>query len=192
MCWSITCRSKEHYIVAKTTKTKFWLFKDLAKIPKKHQHNLSTEALVVGSKIYAKTLDGQKIVKNTKNAGKLRIWQLNGQDIYNSKLHPRTRAAIADHYHRVFREDIVKSKLEPIHLGGRTLSISVDIYEIFRNTMPDIDNMWPLEKWFTDSLVDLGIIPDDSPKYITQNGQKTYKWVDSEDQCRYVFTICLI
>jgi len=190
--WNVTCPYESTFVLSKAIKPKYWLFRDLIKIPKKYQYNLSTEALVIGTKLYAQTTNGERLIKNTKNLGKPKLWVLNGQSIYNAAIHHTVRRKIADHYHNVFTHYIEKAKLTIDIPEDKALKLSIDIYEINKGIMPDIDNLWPLEKWFTDSLVNAGVIPDDSPKYVRSSGEKTYNWVNTEDERKLVFTIQVI
>ena len=38
----------------------------------------------------------------------------------------------------------------------------------------DNDNKWPWRKWLQDTMVELGIIPDDNLQYINDNRETTY------------------
>lgn len=191
--WKVICPNENTFILSKSQKPKYWLFKDLAKIPKKYRHNLSTEALVIGKMIYAKTTDNERIIKNTKSLGKPKVWTLNGQMLYSGVMHHSLRAKIRDHYHKLFRGCIKDANLKAIDIPlGSSLKISVDIYELNKGHLPDALNLWPLIKWFEDTLVELGIIPDDSPKYVRSSGENTYIWVDNENERKLVFKIQLI
>ena len=191
--WRVICPYENTFVLSKAQKPKYWKFKDLAKVPKKYQHDLSTEALVIGNTLYAKTFNNERIIKNTKSLGKPKLWVLNGQSLYSGNLHPLIRAKIRDHYHKLFRDCIKDSKLAVIDIPqGLALKVSVDIYELNKGHLPDALNLWPLIKWFEDSLVELGVIPDDSPKYVRSSGENTYIWVENEDQRKLVFKIDVI
>lgn len=195
MCWrlcEVEMPYENHYILSKAMKPKYWKFKDKDKLPKKYLDNLSTEYKVVGKSSYCQDNQGNRFIKNTKSLGKAKYWVLNGQSFYNAAIHPRTRASIALHYHQVFEYYIKQANLKIEIPIDKSLKISVDIYVENSGIMPDVDNLWPLEKWFQDSLVNLGIIPDDSPKYIRSSGEKTYIWVNREDQRKLVFKIDVI
>ncbi len=131
-------------------------------------------------------------MKNPNKAGKPNTWVLNGQGFYSGTLNWRLRKSIAQYYHEYFTVYILDQLDAIILKKGEYLSISCDIYDLDKNINVDCDNMWPLEKFFTDSLVACAIIPDDSPKYVRENGRKRYHFVESEEDRKLIFTIKLI
>lgn len=177
------------YLKARATNPKYWLWKERDKLPKKHSIALSPEPLIRGAKAYCVDSEGMRFIKNTKSVGKENRWVLNGQDLYNAALNWRLRKTIAKYYHEYF-SGYIKEQLTPINIPeGYFLSVSCDIYEIKRKTMPDISNMWLLEKFFEDALQECGIIPDDNPDYVIESGRKRYHWVETADARKLVFTI---
>lgn len=180
---------EDRYQKSAKTLAKYWLYKDKEKLPKKYQENLRTAPLILRGKAYCCDNEGNRFVKNTKKAGKPNYWILNGQDLYNAVLNWRLRRTVAEYYHKYFA-GFIKNQLRPISIPeGYFLSISCDIYEIKRNPMPDISNMWLLEKFFEDALQECGIIPDDSPDYVLESGRKRYHWVEEPKDRKLVFHI---
>lgn len=180
------------YAYQKSAKTapKYWEWKDRDKLPLKHVDRLSKSPLIAGRKTFCCDVEGERFLKNTKRAGKPNVWVLNGQDLYNATLNWRLRKTIAKYYHGYFSEFISSQIEAPIVLTGEEkLSISCDIYEIKRSPMPDISNMWLLEKFFEDALQELGTIPDDNPDYVIESGRKRYHWVEDPKDRKLVFTI---
>jgi hypothetical protein len=174
------------------TMTKYWLWKDRDKLPKKHKEVLRQTALIQRNKAYCCNSEGEKFVKNPIKAGKPNVWVLNGQDLYNAVINWRLRKTVANYYHNYFAE-YIKEQLQPISIpAGKYLSISCDIYEIKRGNMPDASNMWLLEKFFEDALQECGIIPDDSPDYVMESGRKRYHWVETPSERKLIFTIKFI
>jgi hypothetical protein len=55
--------------------------------------------------------------------------------------------------------------------------------------MPDVSNMWLLEKFFEDALQECEIIPDDSPAYVRESGRKRYHFIETAEERKLVFTI---
>ena len=159
---------------------KYWVWTDREKLPKKHKDNLRTTPLVMGSKLYCCDGDGERFIKNTKTVGKPNLWVMNGQDLYNATLNWRLRKTVAKYYHEYFAPE------------GKFLSISCDIYEIHRKIMPDVSNMWLLEKFFEDALQECGVIPGDDPDYVMESGRKRYHWVNNEEDRKLIFSIKLI
>lgn len=190
MEWRVTI-PEWHYFYTKSQRTmaKYWLWKDRDKLPKKYRENLNNTPKIMSGKAYCQDADGERFVKNTKKAGTPNIWVMNGQDLYNATLNWRLRKTVAKYYHEYFG-NYIEQQLEPIETEAAVrLAISCDIYEIKRSHMPDVSNMWLLEKFFEDALQEKGIIPDDSPDYVIESGRKRYHWVEDPRDRKLVFTI---
>lgn len=172
---------------------KFYLWDEVHKLPKKFKEILRPTPLVIGKKTYCCDAMGNKFLKNSKTAGTPNVWVLNGQDLYNGRIDYRKRAVLARHYHNYFQQYILAQLPSKIEIPeNKTLSISCDIYEIQRALMPDVSNLWLLEKFFEDTLVLNKIIPDDGPKYVTESGRKRYHWVTNPTERKLVFNISII
>tara|TARA_R100001463_G_scaffold23551_2_gene56415 strand:- start:25833 stop:26417 length:585 start_codon:yes stop_codon:yes gene_type:complete len=180
------------YLKSENTRAKYWLWKDREKLPKKYSTQLSPSPLIKGTKAYCADIEGNRFVKNTKKVGTQNRWILNGQDLYNATLNWRLRKSIAKYYHEYFSR-FIQEQLTPITIPeGKFLSIGCDIYEVKRGNMPDISNMWLLEKFFEDALQECGIIPDDNSDYVIESGRKRYHFVETADDRKLVFTINLV
>jgi hypothetical protein len=180
------------YLKSEKIRAKYWLWKDRDKLPKKYKTQLASVPLIRGAKAYCQSTDGERFVKNTKKVGTQNRWILNGQDLYNAALNWRLRKNIAKYYHEYF-SDYIGEQLQPLELpDGYFFSISCDIYEIQRGNMPDVSNMWLLEKFFEDALQECGIIPDDNPDYVRESGRKRYHFVETAGERKLIFTIKLI
>lgn len=180
------------YLKSENTRAKYWLWKDRAKLPKKYSTHLSPKPLVKGAKAYCVDEEGNRFVKNTKKVGTANRWILNGQDLYNATLNWRLRKSIAKYYHDYF-SGFIKEQLNPIQIpAGHFLSVSCDIYEVKRGNMPDVSNMWLLEKFFEDALQECGIIPDDNSDYVRESGRKRYHFVETAEDRKLIFTIQVI
>lgn len=175
---------------SKKAKPKYWEWKDKEKLPKKFATILGTSPLISSNKAYCVSLDGELFLKNPTKAGMPNKWILNGQALYNAVLDWRKRKKVAEYYHAYFSTYIKAQLPDSIIIPAeRFLSISCDIYEIPRGQMPDVSNMWLLEKFFEDALQECGVIPDDSPKYVIESGRKRYHWVSTEAERKLVFNI---
>jgi hypothetical protein len=178
-----------YYVKAKKTAPKYWLYKDKDKLPKKYSDIVSNIPIMSGNKLYCGDGQGNRFLKNSKKAGDENIWVLNGQALYSAVLNWRLRKTIAEYYHDYFGKYIVE-QLQPIEIPDNTfLSISVDIYEIKRGHIPDVSNMWLLEKFFEDALIEKNIIPDDNPDYVIESGRKRYHWVTDPKDRKLIFNI---
>ena len=187
--WKVSCEYKDLYILKKNSRVKYYTIKD--KLPKSIIKQMSTEN---NGGIFILDKEGNKIIKNSKSLNKPKYWRLNGQSLYNGLLHPLVRKNITNTYHKYFEDAIIKSGLTKIDIPeNKYIKIAVNIYEHENSgVIPDIDNLWPLEKWFTDSLVSLGVIPDDSPKFVISNGEKCYKFIPNDQQRTLEFIITLV
>lgn len=191
--WLVTIPNWQNYFEkSKTTLAKYWEWKDKDRLPKKYKSNMSIAPKLIGKKLYCCDINGERFIKNTKKAGKPNIWILNGQCLYNAVIDWRLRKRIAIFYHEYF-SDFIKQQISKIDIPeGYSVSTECDIYEIKRGHIPDVDNMWLLEKFFNDSLHLSGIIPDDNPDIMLQSGRKKYYWVNNESERKLIFTITLI
>jgi hypothetical protein len=141
------------------------------------------------------------VAKASRKTGRPRYWTVNGQGLYNATLHFTLRGKITKYYHKYLIKYINQqlSVLDKATINkhvypgsGSKLSISCDIYEIRRNKIPDIMNMWLWTKWFEDALQETGVIPDDNPDYVIESGRTRYHWVDSEKERQLLFNIEII
>ncbi len=183
---------ENYYIKSKKTNPKYWLWKDREKLPLKYKSILKSTPLIVLGKMYCADNQNNRLLKNTNKAGKPNIWILNGQELYSGTLDWRLRKNIAEYYHNYFRK-YIKEQLTIIRIpSGKYLSISCDIYEIKRGNMPDVSNMWLLEKFFEDALQEEGIIKDDCPDIVLESGRKRYHWVINPEERQLIFNIDFI
>jgi len=175
---------------SKATRAKYWEAKDVEKMPKKH---IVDKIKVISGKAYPVDISGNRFIKNPKKAGTPNTWRINGQDLYNAAMDWRKRKTMAQFYHDYFlkfiKEQAVPIKFTERMVGEYGLSISCDIYEVKQFPIPDVSNMWLLEKFFEDALVLAGIIPDDNPNYVIESGRKRYHWVETQEERKLIFNI---
>lgn len=140
------------------------------------------------------------IAKKSRKSGKARYWTVNGQGLYNATMHYTLRSRITKYYHEYLsgyiKSQISEKEIEQlntlIYKGSlQKLAISLDIYEIRKHKMPDVGNLWLWIKWFEDALQESGVIPDDSPDYVIESGQKHYYFVDNENERKLIFHISI-
>jgi len=183
---------QNYYQKSGRTMPKYWLWRDRERLPSKHLLKLASHPVKVGKKEYCCDGSGERFLKNTKSVGKPNLWILNGQDLYNGNLDWRMRKKVAGFFHEYFSK-YIKKQIKPIKLlENELLSVSCDIYEVKRRNMPDVSNMWLLEKFFEDSLQDCGIIADDDPDHVIESGRKQYHWVSDPKDRKLVFTIKIL
>jgi len=192
--WNVTIPEWENfYLISNKTSPKYWLWKDRLKLPLKYKKYLSRVPLIKGKNKFCKNLEGERLLKNTKKVGTPNKWILNGQDLYNGKLHHTQRSKMVTYFHDYFGKFIIEQLPEPIvPPEGYTLSVSCEIYEIRRTHIPDASNMWILEKIFEDALQICNIIASDAPDIVRESGRKRYNWVKTPEERKLVFIIALI
>ncbi|MCK5788444.1 MAG: hypothetical protein KAH32_05575 [Chlamydiia bacterium] len=159
-----------------------------AKIPKKHAINASLKKFGKDKWYWVDQKTNKRVIK--KEGGDT-YWNFNGQGFYTGTIHWTTRTKIVNFYHRLFIKQIKKYVKDNIPAClGYSLSVSVDIYDIFNSHTPDIGNMgWLLLKLFEDSLQEAGVLREDSPEYIMESGRSRYHWVEDEDKRKLIFRI---
>lgn len=181
-----------YYVKSKKTNPKYWLYKDLDKLPKKYKDIIAPNPKLFSNQLYIVDKEGNRIIKNTKKVGKENIWVMNGQDLYSAVLNWRLRKTIAYYYHSYFGK-YIKQQLQPIKLDpGQYLSISCDIYIVKRGHLPDVSNMWLLEKFFEDALQEYGIITNDDYHNVIESGRKRYHFVNDHKESKLIFTIKIL
>lgn len=192
--WSVTIPEWEnYYLLSNKTMPKYWLWKDRFKLPLKYQTNLARIPLIKGKRAFCKNEEGERLLKNTRKVGTPNKWILNGQDLYSGKLHHTQRSKMVEYFHNYFGKYVDEQLQEPIALPeGYKLSISCEIYEILRTHIPDVSNMWILEKMFEDVLQIHNIIASDAPDIVRESGRKKYNWVTTPEERKLVFIMTLI
>ena len=158
------------------------------RIPKKHLAKLKAGHLYFDQQGYLIDQNKNRVIANPLVAGKPKYWTINGQRIYDGSLHYTARATVARWMHKYLGEYI--DDLPEIEIPtGCYLRVWLDIYKPNDSDKWDCDNQWPWVKWFMDTLVEKGKIPEDSVAYVRSAGQVTY--IPSDDR-KLVFNIQII
>ena len=125
---------------------------------------------------------GEKILKNTKTAGKPRMMSINLQRLYVG-CHHSVRSKIVNEMHEMLSKEFKKQFPEKIEIPeGCKIIIHLHFYDIYNSKIPDLDNLAGLFlKTGIDCLTTannpnqikageanhkLGIIPDDKIEFI--------------------------
>lgn len=158
------------------------------KIPKKYQ---TDEYSWNGKGYLIHTKTGVVVAANAIMQGKPRDWRINGQDIYNQKVKQSARNAVMVKIHNKFIRPL--REVQPIDPEQFPLTLRINFYVRDYTKIKfegkgrlkniDNDNRWIYEKAVQDTMVELGILPDDNPKYINGNHKKTY-FVETDEECR--------
>lgn len=126
---------------------------------------------------------GEYVIKNTKVAGTEKWEVINSQKIYNGGYHPVTRAKIITAIHDQIKEAISKLSLSPFSEDS-TIQIRAELYDYINDPISrerwDLSNrMYIWHKSFSDVLQEVGLIKDDSCKYLRDEGRTTFIPIES-------------
>lgn len=141
-----------------------------------------------GKKEYYVDSKNKKIVKNPLQKGTPEYWNLNGQSFYSNNITWKQRSTIVNYYHKYFTPYVVKQLKNPFpDFLSYKLDMKVIIYDVYSKYTPDITNMWILSKMVEDTVVNCGILRDDSPEFRMYTGFG-YTFVEKESERKIVVT----
>lgn len=187
---------QNYFIISRRIAAKYYKWKDKDKIPKKHDKLKPFNRKKFGKHYFVIDRQGNRIVKNVRSAGKQRLWNVNGQDLYNGRLHPVTRAKITKWFHhylgQYITQQISQGDIELISRYKGNIRITLNIHEVKRKNLPDVSNLWLWIKWFEDALQEREVILDDNPDWIRSSGGTTYHWVETEEDRKLKFNIEIV
>lgn len=152
-------------------------------LPSKHE---GATLRRVGNKAYYIDSKNKKIIKNPLQKGNPEYWNLNGQAFYSTNMTWKQRSTIVNFYHRYFTPFVSKQLKEPFPTFlSYTLSMDIEIYDVYSKFTPDITNMWILSKLIEDTVVNCKLLRDDSPEFRRHTGFG-YKFVEEEKDRKIV------
>lgn len=166
-----------HITLSQKRRAKYYTVENQDEIPKKYLK----QGICFVDNIATLCDTKEKIVKNSKSAGKPRYWKINGQDLWSGNLHPHVRSKVNKELHEYFGkiidEQIVSNGFNFIEVSEDKRLFFVYTFKINIKGSQDIDNMNVYVKTFSDTLtsynnpnqkeiVKKGIIQDDSPRYV--------------------------
>jgi len=163
---------------SKKRRAKFYKKGD-AKIPKKYA---GCEVDAAGFLI---NTDGDRIISNPRVAGKAKYETLSGNKLTSGYSSPHIRNKIAGElkdFYRPFVRCMSEITEFPLRMEWE-LHTTVD-----RNNF-DLSNLWFYLKYFEDTMVAEGIIPDDSIQFITASASPTLFPVHNFWERQFVFKI---
>lgn len=153
------------------------------KLPKSYKLKLERNIWSKDEKGFLLNEHKEKVIANPKTAGKPGYEYLSGNRFTTGFGHYAIRSKIVNGLKSYYKEYI---NLEPITIFP--LICEWDFYlKITKSANFDMSNFWFYYKYFEDSLVDKGIIPDDSVKYITKPGAPLLIPVDKWEDRKFVF-----
>lgn len=137
---------------------------------------------------------GERVIANENVVGTQNIANINGQDLYNGRLHPHQRAVLMGQ----IKDQLTMylASITPIPTEVYPIIIDVIIYDVLvdkiyiKGLRWDIENrFFPYSKAIGDALKDCGIITDDSTKYITGSPRALFVPVNDVENRKMVITI---
>lgn len=121
------------------------------------------------------------LISNSKTANKERFVKVNGQEVYNQAGGAFNRSFMRNTLHEYFKEYLKDIKpIENIEVYPLSIWIKFYLKDMGKRNI-DNDNKWPWRKFFQDSLVEAGIIPDDNNYIINDNRETTYLLPNEDD-----------
>ena len=161
---------------------------DKGKVPKKHVAKIKAGSMRFDTKGFLIDMNKNRVISNPLVAGKPKYWTINGQRIYDGSLHYTARSKVTRWAHEYLGEFI--KELPEIKIpSGCYLRVWLDIYKPGDRLNWDCDNQWLWMKWFLDTLVEKGKIPEDNVQFVRSSGQINY--IESETR-QLVFNITII
>ena len=189
--WKIIIPNYEEKVpISKRRRAKYYKKRDLSKnnIAKKYTNGVKNGTYSYDKQGYLVDENKNRILANPLSAGTPKFWTINGQRMYDGTLHYTARSKITRWMHEYLKEYV--EELPEIKLQkGEFLRVWVDMYKPLAVQNWDCDNQWPWTKWFLDTCVELGKIPDDSIQIVRSSGQITYI---PSDERKLVFNITII
>jgi nucleoside diphosphate kinase len=155
------------------------------KIPEKYK-NFNTKK--IGKKTYYVDERGRKVIKNPTKMGNPEYWNLNGQSFYSNNITWKQRSTVVNFYHKYFAKYVKEQFKEqfPVFLSYK-LDMELKMYDTYSRHTPDITNMWILSKMLEDTIVNEGILRDDSPQFRMKTSYG-YEFVEKEEDRKLVLT----
>jgi hypothetical protein len=188
--WKLTIPNYEDKIpISQKRRAKYFKNTDAkSKLPKKHIEKIKSGHFKYDKQGFLIDTNKNRVLANPLVAGKPKYWTLNGQRIYDGSLHYTARSKVARWMHEylgAYIKDLPVIKIPK----GCYLRVWIDMYKPDDNMNWDCDNQWPWTKWFLDTLVECGKIPEDNVQFIRSSGQITYI---PSDERKLVFNIQII
>ena len=160
-----------HVVLSNKRKVKYYKAGDA--IPKRYQHYKYSKGILVDD-------NGKPVVKNPIAAGTPRIKKINTQVIYRGDGH-FTRSKMVHEMKEFFREYICG--IPPVSSSSYPLEIEIQIHNVAGKADFDVDNLTSIyTKTITDCIVDCGLIPDDSIRYIRKTSGQFVPIENEEDR----------
>jgi hypothetical protein len=163
-------------LVAKARRAKY--FKKGNKIPKKYEND---DYVFKDGRLVDK--DGELVIANPRVHGKPRYEPLSGNKLTSGYSTPFMRNKIATSLKDFYRPYIKSMRV----MTDFPIQMDWEFHTTVDRPNFDLSNFWFYLKYFEDTLVTEGIIPDDSIKYITRSASPLLVPVDKFSSRKFVF-----
>lgn len=110
------------------------------------------------------------VLSNKNKVGKPKFYKINGQDLYNGRMHHSARAKVVSELHNYFAPYV--AQLPVFTKYPIEISMNFRVKDEGKHSI-DNDNKWLWQKAFTDTLTQEGKIVDDSPQYVSSHTLQT-------------------
>lgn len=164
--------------LSKKRRAKYYLRTSKKKLPKKYADLKFNKKGILVHK------DGTPVIANPRSMGTPRLKKINGQEIYSGMpYHMRSKIvrAIKDSFSEILK------KVEPV--TEFPVQLTMELHDEIGNGDWDLDNLWIYNKCFQDALVENGVLPSDSIKYITKPATPEFFPVKDQSERKLVWRI---
>lgn len=155
-------------------------------LPNKYNNKLKYDYNEEGILIDIRTKE--KIVANAKQSGTPKLHTLSGNFIVSAGNGSQfIRTKVSDSLHAMYKA--VLENVEPIKIEDFPLIITWEVHCSPAEWNWDLSNLFLYNKYFEDSLVVNGIIPDDSVLYISGSAAPLFFPIEDDEERKFVFRI---
>jgi len=183
-----------HVQLAKSRRARYYTREWVEKknLPKKYQnrklYGFNKEGILISK------LTGEKVIANPKTVGTPRLKKINGQDFYSGGNVPIQRYQMVNAIKEYFREEIRKAlkdaPIKKIPQHWFPIQMELSFYLPEPKQLFDVDNnSWIYNKVILDSLVDVGVIPNDTCDLVRKAGGGEYCFIPEDVQRRLIIRL---
>lgn len=126
----------------------------------------------------------KRIIANPTKAGQPSYYIVNGQAFYSGFGSEFERMAIVSGLKDFYKLHL--KRIKPFKNLSYPIIVDMEMHSPVNRKNWDLDNTWIHYKTISDSMVDLGILPDDNIQFITHAGSPLYYPVAHEDDRKLV------
>ena len=129
---------------------------------------------------------GERVVKNKRSAGTPRYLKLAGNwFVSNQSEHVRRKAV--HELKKYYAKELSSFGIPPFKADDYPLRVTWEVHCPIGKADWDLDNLWFYWKYFCDTLRKLGVIEDDTIRYVTSPPAPVFIPVETEEERKFVF-----